>query len=85
MELRIQRQDSGAVAVLAVYGELDLDGGPQRRQALLQVIDDNHGLPSSGVEVWGFGQWKLRWSLGCDASRPRPWMCAARWLLWAGW
>jgi hypothetical protein len=32
MELRIQRQDSGAVAVLAVYGELDLDGGPQRRQ-----------------------------------------------------
>jgi hypothetical protein len=55
MELRIQRQDSGAVAVLAVYGELDLDGGPQRRQALLQVIDDNHGLPSSGVEVWGFG------------------------------
>ena len=25
MELRIQRQDSGAVAVLAVYGELDLD------------------------------------------------------------
>ena len=27
MKLRIQRQDSGAVAVLAVYGELDLDGG----------------------------------------------------------
>ena len=46
MELRIQWQDSGAVAVLAVlavYGELDLDGGPQRRQALLQAIDDNHG------------------------------------------
>jgi hypothetical protein len=43
MELRVQRQDSGSVAVLAVYGELDLHGGPQRRQALLQAIDDNHG------------------------------------------
>src|SRR3712207_2385604 len=38
MNLVIERQDEGDVAVLALRGELDVESGPKLREALLEAI-----------------------------------------------
>ena len=43
MELRLERRDGGGVAVLALYGELDLNGAPALRSALAEAIDESPG------------------------------------------
>ncbi|HET9738922.1 MAG TPA: STAS domain-containing protein [Solirubrobacteraceae bacterium] len=43
METQIERRDGGEVPVLAVHGELDFDGAPNLRLALVEAIDENPG------------------------------------------
>ena len=43
METQIERRDGGEVPVLAVHGELDFDGAPNLRLALVAAIDENPG------------------------------------------
>jgi anti-sigma B factor antagonist len=43
MDLQVDRRDGEGVAVLAVRGELDLDGAPHLRLALVEAIDENPG------------------------------------------
>jgi len=40
MNLVIERQDEGDVAVLALRGELDVESGPKLREALLEAIGE---------------------------------------------
>ena len=43
MDLRIERRDGEHVPVVAVHGELDLDGAPELRRALIEAIDEHPG------------------------------------------
>ena len=43
MQTQVERRDGGDVPVLAVRGELDFDGAPRLRQALIDAIDENPG------------------------------------------
>lgn len=43
MQLRVERQDTDDVPVLAVNGELDLTAGPRLREALLAAIEEHQG------------------------------------------
>ncbi|HEX2411904.1 MAG TPA: STAS domain-containing protein [Solirubrobacteraceae bacterium] len=43
MQLQVERLDGEDAAVLALRGELDLDGAPDLRLALIQAIDENPG------------------------------------------
>jgi anti-sigma B factor antagonist len=43
MQLQVERRDAEDVAVVAVRGELDLEGAPDLRLALIEAIDENPG------------------------------------------
>jgi anti-sigma B factor antagonist len=43
METQVERRDGAGVPVLAVHGELDFDGAPSLRLALIEAIDENPG------------------------------------------
>jgi len=43
MEAQVERRDGGDVPVVAVHGELDFEGSPNLRLALIEAIDENPG------------------------------------------
>ena len=43
MHLRAERQDGESLPVIAVHGDLDLDGAPELRRALIEAIDEQPG------------------------------------------
>jgi anti-sigma B factor antagonist len=43
MKMQVERRNGGDVPVLAVRGELDFDGAPSLREALIEAIDENPG------------------------------------------
>ncbi len=43
MQLQVERRDGEGVAVVAVRGEIDLEGAPELRLALIEAIDENPG------------------------------------------
>jgi anti-sigma B factor antagonist len=43
MELQVERRDADDAALLVVRGELDLNGAPGLRLALIEAIDENPG------------------------------------------
>ena len=45
MDLRAERQDDKGLPVVAVHGELDLEGAPELRRALIEAIDEHPGRP----------------------------------------
>jgi anti-sigma B factor antagonist len=45
MHLRVERQDGESVPIVAVHGELDVDGAPELRRALIEAIDEQPGRP----------------------------------------
>ena len=54
-EVHVARRDSGGVPVVAVHGELDLNGATTLREALIEAIDENPGrhvvVDLAGVET----------------------------------
>ena len=45
MDLRVERQEGENFPVVAVHGELDVDGAPELRRALIEAIDEVPGRP----------------------------------------
>jgi anti-sigma B factor antagonist len=45
VQLRVERQEGGRLTVLAVHGELDVEGAPELRRALIEAIDEHPGRP----------------------------------------
>lgn len=43
MDLRIETRDGDQHPVVAVHGELDVDGAPELRRALIEAIDEHPG------------------------------------------
>ena len=43
MHLRVERRDGEHLPVVAVHGELDVDGAPELRHALIEAIDERPG------------------------------------------
>lgn len=43
VSLQIERRDADGVPVVAVHGELDLEGAPALRGALIEAIDEHPG------------------------------------------
>ena len=45
MNLRVEKPDGEDLPIVAVHGELDLDGAPELRRALIEAIDEHPGRP----------------------------------------
>jgi anti-sigma B factor antagonist len=43
MAFQVAREDAGAVAVVAVHGELDIDSAPALKEALVEAIGEHPG------------------------------------------
>ncbi len=45
MDLRVERRHGESCPVVAVHGELDMQGAPELRRALIETIDEHPGQP----------------------------------------
>ncbi len=76
MTVHVERRDDDGAPVVAVHGELDLDGAPDLRGALMEAIDEHPGrtvivdlegvdfIDSAGLGVLLGGQQRARGANG---------------------